>query len=259
MYVNKKYSSKKIGEYYGVYGSTILKKLHLFNIPVRQIGSGDRPNALYTVDSTFFDNIDTPEKAYVLGYVTSDGHISKKDHIMFLIDKRDIDILHKVRSSMVSSHPIRYKTNSIGEYAILNIGSSIMCNRLREMGLNNRKTYGFDFERLISYVPVQFERDMIRGMFDGDGSICIYKYNYFNKHSYHLGYTGIKPVCDYIQERFGLNTKMINEGNNIYTVVSACRADIVRIGHYMYDDATIYMDRKKNTFDEVYALAELES
>lgn len=51
---------------------------------------------------------------------------------------------------------------------------------------------------------------------------------------------------------------MADEGKGIYTVVSACRSDIVRIGHYMYDDATIYMDRKKNTFDKVYDLVQKE-
>ena len=46
---------------------------------------------------------------------------------------------------------------------------------------------------------------------------------------------------------------MADEGNGFYTVVSSCKKDISRIGHYLYDDATIYMDRKKNTFDEMYA------
>lgn len=47
---------------------------------------------------------------------------------------------------------------------------------------------------------------------------------------------------------------MADEGNGIYTLVSACRSDIVRIGHFMYDDATIYMNRKKETFDKVFDL-----
>lgn len=46
---------------------------------------------------------------------------------------------------------------------------------------------------------------------------------------------------------------MADEGNGIFTVRSTCKSDAARIGHYLYDDATIYMDRKKKTFDEVYA------
>lgn len=34
------------------------------------------------------------------------------------------------------------------------------------------------------------------------------------------------------------------------------KADIYRIGHFLYDDATIYTERKKKTFDRAYALIE---
>lgn len=55
-----------------------------------------------------------------------------------------------------------------------------------------------------------------------------------------------------------LKTKDGDEGNGIYTCRSSCRGDIIRIGHFMYDDATIYMNRKKETFERIYALAEAE-
>lgn len=174
---------------------------------------------------------------------------------MFSQRNDERDVLEKIREEFKSNHPIKPKGT---KYSSLSISSAPMCRKLVDMGLNNNKSHGFDFDKLLTYVPEEFSRDFIRGMFDGDGSIRIYKYDYFSKHTYHLGFTGIQPLCDYVYERFGLNTKIANEGNGIYTVVSACRADIVRIGHFMYDDATIYMNRKKETFERVYALNETE-
>lgn len=232
----------------------------------RVVGSDTRPNALYSVDSHFFDRIDTPEKAYTLGFITSDGHISKNGSVMFTQSKSEEDILFKIRDAVKSNHPIKDKmsTGYSGQYkpklvATYSFRSEIICNKLHEMGLTNNKSMDFDISQMLPYIPKEFERDFVRGMFDGDGSIRIYKYSYFPKHTYHIGFTGLKKTCDYVQEVFGLKTKMANEGNGIYTVVSACRTDIVRIGHYMYDDATIYLDRKKETFDRVYALVAEEA
>ena len=134
-----------------------------------------------------------------------------------------------------------------------NIAAKPIANALARMGIDNRKTYTLVIDNVLQFIPIKFKRDFLRGMFDGDGSICIYKYPYFKKYTYHIGYTGLKNVCDYVQEAFMQNTKMQDEGNGFYTVRSTCKADTVRIGHYLYDDATIYLDRKYNTFQEVYA------
>lgn len=251
---------------YDVEGSTVLRWMKQMGIERKVIGSDTRPNALYSLDSHFFDRIDTAEKAYVLGFITSDSHVSKDNMIMFTQSSLEEDILFKIRDALHSNHPIRDKmsTGYSGQYKpkllkTYSVHSDILCNRLREMGLTNNKSVDFDIDRMLPFVPKEFERDFVRGMFDGDGSIRIYKYSYFPKHTYHLGLTGLKKTCDYVQEVFGLNTKMADEGNGIYTVVSACRKDIVRIGHYMYDDATIYLDRKKETFDRVFALVAEEA
>lgn len=148
--------------------------------------------------------------------------------------------------------PIREKGD---RYVIMNIPAMPLARKMQEMGLGNRKTYDLDIAQVLKYVPKDLERHFLRGLFDGDGSICIYKYPYFKKHTYHIGFTGLKNVCDYVQDALGLKTKMQDEGKGFFTVRSTCRADAVRIGHYLYDDATIYIDRKYHTFQEVYVHA----
>lgn len=256
LYIKERKSTKEIGRQYDCDRSTIRRWQHYFEIPVKKIGEDGRPNAVYSVDTHFFDSIDTEEKAYILGYILADGHVASDNHIMFGLHEKDVDILYKIRDSMRTEAPILSKRGK--PYKTLDIGSKFMCDVLRNYGFSNTKSKMMDIALIISNVPRYLYRHLIRGMFDGDGSITIYDYPYFKKHSYHLGYTGQSNIVEFVKKEWGLKTKDEDEGNGIVTCRSTCRGDIIRIGHYMYDDATIYMNRKKGTFEKIYALAEIE-
>lgn len=183
LYSVKKLSSNKIGNIYGCDGTTVLRWLKYFNIPLREV----RVNSIYNVDVEFFENIDTEEKAYILGYIFSDGHISKNGILMFGCDKYDEDILYKIRYAMKSNHPIKSKLNSNGTpISLLNISCKEIFKKLLELGFNNRKSYGMDFNKLVENIPNNLLNHFARGMFDGDGSIKIYKYDYLKKTSISL-------------------------------------------------------------------------
>lgn len=91
-------------------------------------------------------------------------------------------------------------------------------------------------------------------MFDGDGGIGIYKYKYTKKYSPVLNYTGNENVVSFVADRLNILTHKIDVGNGIFTVRSSSRDNCVRIGHFLYDDATIYMKRKKDIFEHLYQL-----
>lgn len=90
----------------------------------------------------------------------------------------------------------------------------------------------------------------IRGMFDGDGSICIYKYSYQKKHSFHLGYTGLKEVVCFVYDYFNMNTKLVDEGNGFYSCISSSRKNVIKWFNMMYSESHIYMNRKYFKFCE---------
>lgn len=91
----------------------------------------------------------------------------------------------------------------------------------------------------------------IRGMFDGDGSIRYYKYGYQKSPQYHFGYTGLKEICEYIKKKLNLTRDLIKEGTYTYTAITRNPKVINNIAIYLYKDATIYMKRKYNTFNEI--------
>ena len=59
----------------------------------------------HTLIFDYFDNIDTNEKAYWLGYLTADGTISKNNYKASLSSK-DLEIIEKFKKCINTTHPI---------------------------------------------------------------------------------------------------------------------------------------------------------
>lgn len=241
-YINKNESSNSIAKEFGCDPSTIIRQLKRWSVNIRK----NRYNSKYTLNCEFFKNVDTEEKAYLIGLLLSDGHISKGNCIMLTL--KDKDVIEKYRNAIQSNAPIR--KDRYGNYQ-LNIRSKQMSDDLRNIGLSNRKSYEINFNQVLSYIPKHLENHFVRGMFDGDGSIRIYKYDYTKSPQYHFGYTGLKEVVDYIKEYLNIQTKIVKESDITYTCVSSCKSTIIRIYEILYNNATIYMDRKYKTFEQI--------
>ena len=68
----------------------------------------------YVFDKTFFQEIDTEEKAYILGFIYADGNISniendKHYRIRILLKKSDSNILEKIKTAIKYTGPIHYR------------------------------------------------------------------------------------------------------------------------------------------------------
>lgn len=69
-----------------------------------------RPQGKHAVNLTFFENIDTPTKAYWLGFLVADGHIQKNNYKASLISK-DKEVIEKFKKAIESEHPINQNAN----------------------------------------------------------------------------------------------------------------------------------------------------
>ena len=242
MYVNKGMRTGEIAKIYGCWTTTVASHLKEWGFNLKR----ERNNALYTVDTSFFDKIDTEDKAYFTGLLLADGHISKRNCIMLTM--KDLDIIQKFKTAIKTDKDIR--TDRYGNY-YLNIISKRMCDHLHNMGFSNRKSYDFDIGKVLPFIQEDLMHHFVRGMFDGDGSIRIYKYNYIKNPQYHLGYTGLPNVVDFIKTYFNLHTKTVKESDITHTCVTSCKRDIIRIFNLLYKDATVYIDRKYDTFLQI--------
>lgn len=226
----------------------LYRKFNQWEIKRRsKIKPKERCNAKYNIDINYFDIIDNEHKAYWLGFMLADGFVNEKE-ISLCLQKRDENVIIKFLNDLKSTHKIKYNKDNNPYICIV---CKHICDSLMDKGFHNRKSWYVDFERIISFVPKKLQNHFIRGMFDGDGCIKYYEYDYAKLPQFHFGYTGVKNICEYLQSLFDIKRKLVFEGNKTYTIVTRDKNKILEIYNYLYKDATIYMDRKFETFDAI--------
>ena len=125
------------------------------------------PNTKYFFNDDLLDIIDTPEKAYLLGWIASDGTIAS-DKITISIRDYDADILIKLRNIVDKNIPIAEKGNMCS--------ISFCSSKLSLTCISHLKLYSFGKkDKNICYpdIPKELDPYFIRGYFEGDGSLCL--------------------------------------------------------------------------------------
>ena len=95
------------------------------------MSSGNQFKKLYNFDESFFEDIDNEEKAYILGFISADGSISKNE-LSIRLQIKDIDILYKIKNIMKSEHPVYEYDAKITKYDY----NKILCLKCLEKELN---------------------------------------------------------------------------------------------------------------------------
>ena len=244
-------SAESIGKIYGCYDTTILDLLNRNDVKTERRREFHNFKK-YDVNEEFFDIINSESKAYWLGFLLADGHVSTDGKIILALQSRDYDHLEKFRDAVSSNHPIHYREEDDAYF--LNIGSRRMKESLYRKGFHNQKSLGFDVPKVVSEVPYDLENHFIRGYFDGDGSVGIYKQTHYpDKPMYNFSIMGIKPFLDYISGVAGIYSqiKYDDRTQNMHFLVTRSKKNIMKYKDFMYRDANIFMDRKHDIFIEI--------
>lgn len=126
----------------------------------------------YTLKSNYFEKIDEFTKAYILGFIFSDGSMrSKIKHITIKIT--DIDLLESIKNEIGYNGKLyeELREPKYKNIKRLTICNAQMYNDLIKLGCLPNKTYNNKFPKLeLKYIPA-----FIHGFFDGNG--CIYVSN----------------------------------------------------------------------------------
>jgi len=203
------------------------------------------------INEKFFDTW-TEESAYVLGFIYADGHLQEEKGAMRLwLHNDDKDILEQMKAAMASESNI-YQYGKHHKFCVTN---KYLTDRLRELGLTPKKSLTIQFPD----VPHEYLRHFIRGYFDGNGhftyedkgtgsrrlvsGITCGSESFINVLSDVLHELGLKRAnVGYIDRR--------SSGRGVYYQMRYYKTDSIRLYHLMYDNATIYMRRKKEYADQ---------
>jgi len=221
--------------------ATIRKILKKENIPLFP-----KPEKFNT---SFFENINTENKAYWLGFIYADGYNSEKNSkVVVCLHEQDLSLLNKLKDH------IGFKGN-IHQYpkrknVILTLCSKKLSKDLVNQGCPQNKTYKLIFPDC-SIVPKNLISHFMRGYFDGDG--CITNYNYMsvmsNKNFIKVYQSRLAEFCA-LNKDLPLRARHEHNQNILYFTYGGT-GNLQKIYNFFYKDATIYLERKKKRFENV--------
>jgi len=210
----------------------------------------------YDVDHDFFNKIDNEYKAYWLGFIYADGYVSKKTKtekkLGIALSTKDINHLETFKKHINSTYPINiYKSKSFGgveiEYCRLLMSSDQLFDNLVAKGAFEKKTLILKFPDE-SIVPKELQNHFMRGYFDGDGSFKK------NNNFYAFALCGTKEFLLKCQEILGKQAKLQKrhkDDKNNYSFSIGGRRQAKKAGDYLYDNATVYLERKHIRYKEM--------
>lgn len=196
-----------------------------------------RPRNAGDFDHRFFARIDREEKAYWLGFLFADGCVytrARKGAMQLTVCLQDGDASHLSRfCSAIGSRkrPLVYPEKRRCE---LRHSSDLMCGDLIVHGCTPRKTRSVRFPSLAPALVGHF----VRGYFDGDGSASVVGRRLFLE--WKGTYNFLRSLRRHLQVR-----KQLSRRTGVWQLQVGARPTCQRIVDWMYDDATVWLPRKR--------------
>ena len=250
---NKGISLTKIAKQFNTSRHTLSKELKARGIEIINHQNETKFN------EHIFDVIDTEEKAYWLGFIFADGYIdsspleeNKKSRYGFEISLKGSDVEHLHKFNEFMGHN---KNNVKIGYVNCNGKRCVRCrwgivnkhlwNTLNNLGCTPRKSLTLKFPSLSIFQNKKLIIDFIRGYLDGDGSISYIKSNPNIDESNYSPRVSILSTEQFLTILQKITRRGIIKStkSNCY-VLTFSQHESRFLLHKLYDNATIYLDRK---------------
>lgn len=220
-------------------------------------------NLIYCANQVDMSIIDSEIKAYFLGLIYADGSlVSSNSYLKVVITLQEQDgyILTTIRDSLfpfanVTFYDIKHKYPNWSNRYVLSLGGQKFCENLMKIGLIRNKT---TIEYSLPNIPENMYQHFIRGYFDGDGTCTIHHHNHYKHTKSGNFYNRIAIPCltskvlyD-IKELLGIGKVRISKNRqnrqDIYHFWIEKQPEIKMFYNYIYQNATIFLQRKKDKF-----------
>lgn len=254
LYSTGKYSMKELSIKYNTSNSTIIGILKRNK---QKILGNTIWRRKHKVDERFFEVIDTEKKAYFLGLLFADGaNAFEKNQIALTLQYKDKDTLEVLNRLIHPERPLLFKDNTkarekgknwMDTYTLL-IQNKKITEDLTKLGCTPQKSLTLKFPTE-EQVPKQLLRHFIRGYFDGDGCITVGKIPSFSI----IGNTMFMVELQKIfVKSLDLNINKLHRDIRCKDLVRMSfggTAQLMKIKSWLYQDATVFLNRKKERFD----------
>ena len=218
----------------------------------------------------YFDQIDDEHKAYWLGFIWADGYMAIRNRdgrtsyeFKLSLKEEDNGHLEKFNNDLEGNYSIKfYKQNtSFGEYA-----ESRLLITNQHFGRTLVGKYGLiphrsDCSKILHNIPSDLIRHFIRGLIDADGYFCKYKIveRGYDIDKYRVSIGTNEDILRFI-EKYLMENGIINiserklyqrhkDADGEYkTLEISGKAQCLSILNHVYQDTSIYLDRKYRNY-----------
>ena len=250
-------SITQIGEKLKIHHKLVSKILEENN--VKRVNNNKRT---YKLNEHYFDKIDTPNKAYILGFFYADGcNMTKKCTVAMSLEEADKEILEKIRLEIGSERYLEFveqskrsdknKNYHYNDMWKLLLFSKHMCNTLNNLGMTPNKSLTLEFPE---WLNENLYSHFIRGYFDGDGSLCIHQ----KKNGKYQPLLTITSTNQFCQRCLDIMRHELNIGGGVYDASShngitkvlsiSGFVQLDKVLKWLYKDAELYMKRKYDIY-----------
>ena len=208
----------------------------------------------YELDDTFFDVIDTEEKAYWLGFFLADASVSNNSNTISIgLSIRDYDHLHRLKKSLKITRPIREFISSNGyKSCIISFYSQNIKEKLISYNvIPNKKKYGKHPFLLLNNDLI---KHYVRGFFDGDGCVSESIRKETGAKRYAIEIASCQEMLVFIKKFLADNNievSDIREHMSIYEIRTSNNLEIIKFFNLIYKDANIYLPRKYERLEDI--------
>lgn len=228
-------SSQIIAEKYGVCCHSITNLLEKYGIK--------RDNIYHNLEliEDYWENIDSYDKAYFLGFIITDGNVSG-NMIRLQLSSKDQHILEVFAKKTKNSNQIKEDKRKLSTFQVK-----------RKRWVEDLERYGVvQHKTEKTYLPILEEDIMphlIRGLIDGDGWIS------YKSHS--IGFCGserlVTELRDFICSNLGVYpVKVLKVEDRLWQINWASLRDVEKIGNYLYNNKRdCYLERKFDNFKKI--------
>lgn len=245
-------SQKEIGEIFSISQSqvgNILKKAGI-KLPKSRLNMSK-----LSLDIDYFKTIDTPEKAYWLGFICADGCIYKNGGKLTIMVK-DREICEKFKMAIKSDHKISdrevydKRTNKTYIESSIQITNALFVSNIISLGVTSEKSSVLNFPN----IEEPYYSYFIAGLFDGDGSI-----SFKNNGKVTCNLISTKEILDFIQEylknNFDISPKSLirvsENCDNVFKVYWQNDEDCLKFLNFIYQgNKEMYLTRKYERYEQ---------
>jgi hypothetical protein len=234
-------SGPEVANRHGVSDVLVITIAREFGIPINE---GARR---YSVNRSFFQQIDTPLKSQILGFIFADGNVDQEEkRLTIALQRRDRSYLEQIAKALEYTGPIKdkdaWKGKTYCPQSELRVSSKEMMADLVRLGVVPAKSL-----IVVPWKPPQdLEAAFWLGWWEGDGWIDPPE---GTTSGWYVGICGtlatVEAFLDFVKRRTGDVARAYIVSGSLWAVKFGSLPACQRVARLLHDAGTIFLERKR--------------